>query len=339
MKTTDFAECLSAYLTIYLPGEAGLSTNTIMSYRDTFKLVLNFAKEEKKLPPERITLFDFNADFIADFLLWLEQNRNCRISSRNVRLAALRAFAKYASMRKPEFVFEYQKILNLRFKRKPKPALLYLTPAFLKEIFAQPDTSNPYGRRDLAMLSLMYDSAARVQEICDIRVRNIRLQKPFTAVLTGKGRKVRAVPIAESTNDIVRQYVAENKLDTVEKLDYPLFFNHQRQKLTRAGIAYILKKHCDSARKKIPELPKQISPHILRHSKAMHLLQAGVNLIYIRDFLGHVHVDTTEAYAKADTEMRRKCIENAQIQIDSELPPWSEDKSLMNMLMSLCGKE
>jgi integrase/recombinase XerD len=338
-KTTDFAECLSAYLTMYLPGEVGLSTNTIMSYRDTFKLVLSFAQEQRSLVPEKITLADFNSEFIADFLLWLEKSRGCTTSSRNVRLAALRAFGKYARMRKPEYVFEYQKILDLRFKKQPKPAIPHISPDLIKAILAQPDTTGTYGRRDLTLLSLMYDAAVRVQEICDMRVRDIRLQKPYTATLTGKGAKTRSVPITDSTAEYLRCYLEENKFNTPDKLDYPLFFNHQRQKLTRAGITYILKKYCDAARGNNPELPKQISPHVLRHSKAMHLLQANVNLIYIRDFLGHSHVNTTEVYAKANTEMRRESIEKAQVKIDSNLPEWSDDKSLMAMLVSLCGKE
>jgi len=137
MKTTDFAECLSVYLTMYLPGEAGLSENTIMSYRDTFKLVLSFASEQRGLRPEKITLNDVNAEFIAEFLSWLEKSRKCSASTRNIRLSALRAFAKYASLRKPEYIFEYQKILDLRFKKKPAPLLAHLSPDLVKAIIAQ----------------------------------------------------------------------------------------------------------------------------------------------------------------------------------------------------------
>lgn len=338
MKTTDFAEYLSIYLTMYLPGEAGLSENTIMSYRDTFKLVLAFAVEQKGWAPEKITLADFNSTFIAEFLSWLETNRGCNISTRNIRLSALRAFAKYASSRKPEYIFEYQKILDLRSKKKASPSLPYLTPDMIKSIISKTQTGDSYGRRDRVLLSLMYDAGARVQKICDLRVGDVRTQKPYTVKLIGKGQKSRAVPIMENTAQLLNQYLVEHALNTAQKIDYPLFHNHQRHKLTRAGVAYILKKYCDAARITNPELPKQISPHVLRHSKAMHLLQAGVNLIYIRDFLGHVHVETTEVYAKADTEMRRKSIENAQIRIDTQLPVWSEDQSLMKMLIDLCGK-
>ena len=339
MKTTDFAQCLASYLTMYLPGQLGLSENTIMAYRDTFKLVLAFAEAKHHLRPEQITLNDFNSNFIADFLRWLEQERGCGAATRNQRLAALRAFARYARTQHPAYLFESQKIMDLRAKKAPASAIAYLSPDNVQSIFAQTDTSTKYGRRDMLLLSLMYDSGARVQEICDLRVRDVRLQKPPTVKLTGKGSKTRFVPIMLSTANALTVYFSENGLSSPEKADQPLFTNHQRGKLTRAGVAYILKKYFDAARQTNPDLPKKISPHILRHSKAMHLLQAGVNLIYIRDFLGHVHVETTEIYAKADTEMKRRAIESAHIQIDPTLPSWTDDRDLMVLLTSLCGKD
>jgi len=187
------------------------------------------------------------------------------------------------------------------------------------------------------LLSLLYDSAARVQELCDLCVRNVRIDKPYTVTLTGKGNKTRSVPISSNTTEILKTYMAENRLLLSEKQDFPLFFNHQLHKLTRAGITYILKKYCDMARVDHPLIPKLISPHILRHSRAMHMLQAGINLIYIRDFLGHAHVTTTEIYAKADTEMKRAALEKVNICLETNLPDWAQDKTLMVMLQELCS--
>lgn len=339
MKTTDFAQCLASYLTMHLPGQLGLSENTIMAYRDTFKLVLLFAESEFHLRPEKITLEDFNTNFIAAFLQWLEQERNCSVATCNQRLAALRAFAGYARTQYPSYLFESQKIMDLKAKKAPAPAIAYLSPDDVQSIFNQIDTSTKYGRRDVLLLSLMYDSGARVQEICDLCVRDVRLQKPPTVTLTGKGRKTRFVPIMASTASALTVYFSDNSLSSPQKADQPMFTNHQRGKLTRAGVAYILKKYFDAARQVNPDLPKKISPHILRHSKAMHMLQAGINLIYIRDFLGHAHVETTEIYAKADTEMKRRAIESAHIKIDSDLPAWTDDKDLMALLKNLCGKD
>ena len=140
----------------------------------------------------------------------------------------------------------------------------------------------------------------------------------------------------QDTAELIKKHLAENSLTTPEKLDYPLFRNHQRGKLTRAGITYIFKKYCKQAHDAHPSSPRAASPHALRHSKAMHLLQAGVNLVYIRDFLGHVSITTTEIYAKADTETKREAFERAAIKVTPELPDWAQDKSLMSLLTTLC---
>lgn len=338
MRTTDFAQCLASYLTMYLPGQIGLSENTILSYRDTFKLVLQFSEKERGLPSAKITLADFDVGFIADFLNWLEQERGCSVSTRNQRLAALRTFARYARTQSPAYLLESQKIMDLKAKKSSASSIAYLSPDDVQSILTQTDTSSKYGRRDMILLSLMYDSGARVQEICDLRVRDVRLHKPSTVTLTGKGRKSRFVPIMTSTASALTLYFSENGLSAPEKADQPLFLNHQHEKLTRAGIAYILKKYLLAAKKVNPALPQKVSPHVLRHSKAMHMLQAGVNLIYIRDFLGHVHVETTEIYAKADTEMTRRAIESAHIKTAPDLPAWTDDRDLMALLTDLCGK-
>ena len=332
MKTTDFAEHLAAFLTMHLPGQRGLSSNTMLSYRDTFKSVLQYAEEKRGLRPDRMKLSDFNAEFIEGFLDWLESHRNCSRSTRNQRLAAIRSFVRYAQGKRPEYLFESQRIMGLRSKKCPEPQLPYLTPDAVQAILAQPDMTTEYGRRDAVLLSLLYDSGARVQEICDLRVRDVRVQKPHTTTLTGKGSKTRAVPIMRDTATLVEKHLIENSLLTPEKLDYPLFCNHQRSKLTRAGVAYILKKYCKQAQAVEPSVPTNVSPHILRHSKGMHLLQAGVNLVYIRDFLGHVSITTTEIYAKADTETKRAALERAAIKVSPNLPDWAQDKSLMSLL-------
>lgn len=338
MRKTDFARCLETYLRTYLPGQAGLSENTVMAYRDTFIQMLHFIEDVRKENPDRLTLAGFNLQLVEDFLGWLESERHNSISTRNQRLAAIRAFAKYARSRYPEFLLESQKISDIRTKKHPKPELAHLTPDEVKAVLDAVITDDRYGRRDLALLTLLYDSAARVQEICDLQVRDVRLRRPYTVKLVGKGQKARCVPLMNGTADILKKYAAENRLNVPDKLNCPFFANHRNASLTRAGVAYILKKYCDAARGEHPELPKRISPHVLRHSKAMHMLQAGMPLTDIRDFLGHEHVDTTEIYAKTDTETRRKKLEDANIAIDTDLPDWNDDKNLMAMLTGLCGK-
>lgn len=335
MKVTDFAESLSSFLTIYLPGQAGLSPNTIASYRDTFKLFLTFVESNCKLRPEKLTLKDFTSERCQDFLDWLTEERGCSASTRNQRLTALLSFSNYAMSKYPEFLLEAQRLHTIRRKKSRETELPHLTADCVRQILAQPDPFGKYGRRDIVLLSLLYDSGARVQEICDLCVRDLRLQKPYTVVLTGKGRKVRAVPIMESTALALEKHLKENKLTNPERADDYVFTNHQHQQLTRAGITYILKKYCDMARHQHPELPQPITPHVLRHSKAMHMLQAGINLVYIRDFLGHANISTTEVYAKADTEMKRREMEKAMVHISPELPDWANDKVLMTFLTTL----
>ena len=169
------------------------------------------------------------------------------------------------------------------------------------------------GLRDLALLAVMYDSGARVQEIADLCVCDIRLEYPATLKLTGKGQKTRFVPIMESTADVLKSYCQANSIRPSSDFGKPLFYNRDYKKLTRSGISFILQKYADLAREKNGELiPATVTPHMFRHSKAMHLLQSGVNLVYIRDVLGHTSVKTTEVYARADTKMKREALMNAK---------------------------
>jgi integrase/recombinase XerD len=175
-----------------------------------------------------------------------------------------------------------------------------------------PEINLHSGRRDLSILALMYDTGARVQEIADLKVADIRIKAPATIRLTGKGNKTRIIPLMPQTMSIVKKYMADYGLLDETKQANSLFFNKKSEKLTRAGLSYILNKYVDQAKVTNKELfPEKMSAHVLRHSKAMHLLESGVNLIYIRDFLGHSSVTTTEIYAKSNPEIKRKAIEGA----------------------------
>ena len=336
MKPTDFAYYLSEYLSKYLPGQLGLSSNTIKSYRDTFILLLQFFTEKKGVKPEKLTLKHIDVPAIEEFLLWIEKERKCSISTRNQRLAAIHAFYQYLQTRQPENILSYQQIMAVKHKESPKPFINHLSLEGIKLLLAQPDTYTSRGRRDLVLLSLLYDSGARVQELVDICVGDVRIEEPATVKLTGKGNKSRITPLMPQTASLLNKYLDEQNLKAVHARSYPLFFSHTRQKLTRAGVAYILKKYYGQAKTVIPQqLPDKISPHSLRHSKAMHLLQAGVNIVYIRDILGHVELGTTEVYAKADAEAKRKALEKGNPNIiSSEMPTWQRDDELYSWLKS-----
>lgn len=336
MKPTDFAKALSHYLGVHLPGQRNVSSNTIKSYRDTFKLFLVYCRDVRNVPVERLSLSHINEFLVVAFLTWLENERRNSISTRNQRLACIHGFYRYMQTQEPVSLLEYQKILATPMKKAPQPAVTHLTPDALKLILAQPDLKTRKGRRDLTLLSVLYDTGARVQELVDLRVRDVRLDHPPILTLTGKGRKTRQVPLMSNTENLLKQYMTESRLLQNGKQDNPLFFNRQFTRLTSEGVTFILSKHASSARAVSSIIPDKVTPHVLRHTKAMHLLQAGVSLVYIRDLLGHVDISTTDIYARTDTELKRKALEKAYPDMVSEgLPPWTEDEDLLTWLNSI----
>lgn len=273
---------------------------------------------------------------LTDFLEWLETDRKCSISTRNQRLAAIHSFFRYVQSEEPSGIFHFQKVIAIPAKKARKTVVEHLTPEAMQLLLEQPDKHTSKGRRDLTLMSVLYDSGARVQELIDIKVCDVILDSPAVIILTGKGNKTRRVPIMKNTVSLLQYYLRENKLDSSWKNEYPLFTNSQHKKLTKEGVAYIIAKYVESARKTSTIVPSKVKVHMFRHSKSMHLLQAGVNLIYIRDFLGHVDLKTTEIYARADTETKRRAIENAYPDlINSNLPDWSKDQALLSWLSEL----
>jgi len=331
MKPTDFAFHLSKFLTDYLSGQRNLSTNTIKSYRDTYALLLLYLNDVHNIKPEKVSLNKMDSHMIEKFLIWLETDRKSSISTRNVRLAAIHAFFRYVQCEQPEMMFHCQKVIAIPFKKSQKPNIGYLSDESMAKLLKMPETSTANGRRDVVLLSTLYDTGARVQELINLTVRDVRFEKPAVVRLTGKGRKIRHVPIMEPSAKLLMQYLDEQKLTSAEKLNHPLFFNRQGEKLTRAGVAYILKKYAEQAGL------ASVFPHLFRHSKAMHLLQADVNLVYIRDFLGHSQLVTTEVYARTSDEMKRAALEKVHNKVvPSSMPNWNENHGLMDWLNNLC---
>jgi len=339
MSETDFAQYITGFLSRYLPGQRNLSKNTISSYRDAFKLFLVYCESEENLKIKKITISHITPELLMRYLAWLERVRGCGIPTRNHRLAAFKSFFHYVVGVDPKNLLLCQQILGLPMKKSPGPTMSFFSPEGLHRLLRQPNTATKKGRRDHAMLVLLYDTAARVQEIIDLAVRDIRLEQPATVVLHGKGRKTRVVPISGKTASIMEKYLKERGyIGGTEFLDFQVFTNSRNCKLTRAGVAHILARHVKSMSTNNSHLvPKSVSPHSLRHSKAVHLLRSGVPLIYIRDFLGHASVKTTEIYAKVDVEETRKALEGAyEVPSQEEIPEWKNNKSLMSWLSELC---
>ena len=334
MKPTDFAYYLSAFFTKYLPNECGSSPNTVSSYRDTFLLLFRYLRDKKGIRIEKLELQDLQKNLVREFLDWIENGRHCSVATRNVRLTAIHSFFRYLQFEYPDFILEWQKILAIPVKKTERDTLTYMTLEGIKLLLKMPDQGTKSGRRDVALLSLMYDTAARVQEIADLTPSMVRLAVPSTIKLMGKGRKARIVPLMEKQAEILSQYMTENGMDKPEKNLHPLFAGRKGGKLTRAGISYVLKKYVGMAREKHAAMvPFRFSPHCLRHSKAMHLLQSGVNIVYIRDLLGHVSVQTTEIYARTDSRKKREAFEQAYSDVSPEMKPqWEGNHDLVEWL-------
>jgi integrase/recombinase XerD len=336
-KPTDFAYHLTNFLSRYLPGIKGYSKNTVSAYRDTFKLLLIFAAEKVGIKENKLNLSMFDRDFILHFLLWIENERDCSTITRNQRLAAVHSFCLYLQKEVPDRMYQFQEVLSIPFKKHPIKTLNFLSTDAVKAILSKPDIKTKSGRKHLCLLSLMYATGARVQEIADLRVSDITYSNGSLVMLTGKGAKSRFVPLETPVIKLIGQYLEDFSLDGPSKGMELLFRNHSQKKLTRQGITYIFKKYADMVKERQPNLiPGKVSPHSFRHSRAVHWLQAGVDLIYIRDLLGHVSVKTSEIYARIDGEMKRKALEKvSSYAFSEELPSWQRDKSLMEWLKGL----
>jgi integrase/recombinase XerD len=332
---TDFAVSLRHFLTDHLAGLRGCSPNTIISYRDAFKLLICYFRDERSIPPERLTLELIDVTAITGFIAWLHASRRNSASTCNQRLAAISSFFSWLQSQDPARMACCQDILAIPSSKHDQPAIAHLTVEQTRLLLALPDRSTRQGRRDATLLATLYDTAARVQETADLRVRDIRLKDPAMVALTGKGRKTRHVPIDANTAALLAVYLAERQLDSPGHDDRPVFFNQHHAKLSRGGIAWILRKY--QAQAADPTLADaQLSPHVLRHSRAMHLYDAGVPLPYIRDILGHVDLSTTEIYARASTEAKRKALEAVYDQVVSaELTEWNQDPELLGWLANL----
>jgi len=337
---TDFAKYLSKFLSEYLPFERNMSPNTIAAYRDTFVEFIGYMKDVQNIRVEQLTLDELTRQRVLDFLSWVQNERNCGIATRNNRLASIHSFISYLQYEEISHLHEWQKIRSIKAMKDEKKSINYLTTEGIKLLLEQPDTTTVNGRRNLALLALMYDTGARVQEIIDLAPESLKIEnQPYTIRIFGKGRKSRVVPLMEEQTVILKRYMGENNLFEQYKLKHPLFFNSRHEKLTRAGVTYILKTYASMARQRnMGLIPDNISCHSLRHSKAMHLLQSGVNLVYIRDLLGHVSTQTTDVYARADSKQKREALEKAYVNLAPGTTmecKWEKNQNLLGWLKSL----
>ena len=337
MKPTDFSKYITDYLTQYLPVECGVSHNTIQTYSHTFTIFLSYMDGEEGIRPEKLYMKDITKQRIIHFLDWLESERNCSVSTRNARLAAVHSFFRFVQYRDVAGLKQWQEILSIRFKKTASPEMSYLTVDGLMLILKQPDIQTRCGRRDLALLGLLYDSGARVQELINLTPADFRFGETATVKLTGKGNKVRIVPLSAGQVQNLKCYMIENNLFEPQNSAHPFFPNPQQNRMSRRAVLNIVKKYAEMARKIAPELiPDKMGCHTFRHSKAMHMLEADINLVYIRDFMGHVSTTTTEVYARTSDKKKMEALKkmNPSIVVDRKTS-WQKDGELLTWLKSL----
>lgn len=333
MKTTKFAYYLNKFFTVYLPASRGSSPATIDAYRYAFIQLVDFMEKEG-ISPDRIEITDLTRQTILDFLNWLQEHKGNSIATRNQRQAALNSFFRYLMYELPEYLVEIQRILAIPVKKAKQNEISYLKTEGVRLLFDQVDLGKKNGMRDYAMLSLLYTTGIRVSELIKIKVKDVSLQSPATLLVHGKGQKDRYVPLFGNTVKILNDYISTYHLDREERFNDWLFKNHMKEPFRRQGVNYIVNKYAALARSCQPEwIPDNFSPHKMRHTTAMELVDSGVDLIYIRDLLGHTSVKSTETYARADSAKKREAIEAASKQITpKEDAKWEDDFKLKDWL-------
>jgi integrase/recombinase XerD len=322
------------YFTDHLPRLRGTSPHTTHSYRDSLVLLLRFLSRWRNKPVTTLDLTDLDPPGILAFLSYLEKERKNGVSTRNVRLSAIHAFFHFVAARNPEHLELAQRVLGIPFKRARQRAIDYLEYEEIDVILKTINRTTPQGTRDYALLSTMFNTGARVQEIANLRGCDLQLSKPFQVRLFGKGRKERYCPLWPQTAAILRSFCQERDLDLHS--DSRVFLNHRAQPLTRFGIRHILARCLGLAGEQAPNLrKKRLHPHSVRHSTAVALLKSGVDLSTISHLLGHASPTTTNRYAKVDLEMKRRAIAKVKPVPRQSPTPWNKDHTILDWLESL----
>jgi site-specific recombinase XerD len=318
----------------YLVGERNLSNNTQQSYRDTLTLLLPFTGKQKRKTVDLLVVEDLSSQVLRDFLDHLEKQRGCSIRTRNQRLAAVHAMARFIAERSPEHIAWAGEVRIVPFKRFDMPALSYLEKAEIDAILAAPDCRSPQGYRDHVLLLFLYNSGARVSEAAGLKITDLDLHPNTMSIvkLLGKGGKTRRCPLWAATAKGLITLIRDRPADQ------PVFLNRLGQSLTRHGIHEMLRRHVRKASASCPSLlRKRISPHTIRHTTATHLLRSGVDINTIRAWLGHVSIDTTNIYAEVDLERKAQMLAQCAYlePVAKRKTHWRDDTSLMAFLRSL----
>jgi integrase/recombinase XerD len=334
-KSSTLALKLQGFFSDYLPRQRALSRHTLLNYRDSLKLLLKFVAGNKG-DPSRLAVEDLTVESITAFLQSLETRRHNRVSTRNVRLSAIHSFFRYLGGECPEHLEQTRRILAIPFKRTDSREIAHLDFQEIQAVFQAVEVGRPNGHRDLALLSLMFNTGARVSEIVGLQTEDLCLSAPFSVLLRGKGRKERTCPLWPETARLLQALIDQRGVPAAQPA--PVFLNARGDRLTRFGIRVILNKYVTAAAKHRPSLRnKRLHPHSVRHSTAIHLLRSGVDLSTIAHWLGHVSVNTTNKYLSMDLEAKREALAKAKPLLNGNhrLGDWRKDPNLIAWLEAL----
>lgn len=343
MKLDDsFFRHVRGFLTVFLPRNKCYSRNTVGAYRDTINLFRKFLLEEKSIAFTDINFDRINHEVIYEFLAWLQNSRNCGATTKNHRLAALKSFFHYCAMEDPALMAIDMDVRKVRPHRVVRNRVEYMSETVLKILLEQPDPNTQRGLRDRFFMILLYDTGARIQEILDLRLKDIHLNDQTPCIyLTGKGNKTRAIPLMDKTIAHLHAYLKIFHSEGYLKNDQYLFYTRikgLKDKMSDDNVSCFLKRYAASAHQVCSEVPLRMHAHLFRHTRAMHLYQAGIPLSYIKDFLGHVNVNTTDIYASADTSMMKAALDKINPggveQTSKGVPVWQNNEE---MILKLCG--
>lgn len=327
----NFAVLLQSFFTHRLMNQRHASPHTIKSYRDTFCLLLKFTLQRLGKEPSRLELSDIDASLISAFLDELETKRQIGARSRNVRLAAIRSFFRYAALEAPAESAQIQRVLSIPSKRHTKAVVSFLTKDEVDALLTAPDKTRWMGRRDYALLLLAIQTGLRLSELTSLQRNDVVLHSAGAYVrVIGKGRKERSTPLTKQTVVVLKAWMEE----LPQSCEF-LFPNARGGRLSADGMQYVVNKHVTTARESCPSLRgKRVTPHVLRHTTAMELLQAGVDRAMIALWLGHESLDTTQVYMHANIAMKQQILEKTTM--PDGLPGFFKpDDQLLNFLRSL----
>ena len=322
------------FLIEHVIDERNLARNTQASYRDTLALLFPFAATSARKTVDQLVIDHISPDLVRRFLMHLEQDRGCSVATRNQRLAAIHSWARFIGEKRPEHLAWCTEICAIPFKKTASPVVNYLEAHEMKALLEAPDRSTPQGLRDHALLLFLYNSGARASEAAGATIANLDLGDPPSIKIIGKGRKQRICPLLPSTARILAPLVAGRSPSE------PVFLNRRKQPITRFGVFALVERYVRQASSEVSSLrKKQVSPHTIRHTTAVHLLRAGVDINTIRAWLGHASLDTTNIYAEVDLEMKAKALAHCEIPgLASSRKLWHGNQATMAFLRNLTGQ-